>query len=233
MRVGAISLDGIGGVEPGVRASYEAALETVRAPRRRARRGQPRVLAHAARAGGLLPDRAGRGVREPGPLRRRALRPARDRRRRLRDVRRDAPARLRPRGQAPLPDRRLRALGGLLRRLLRPGAARAHAHPPRFRRGLRELRPAAHADLADGRLPHRRARRRPARDVRLRPLHAARQPLRAAGDLAPLRPLRGPAGRACTWPARRSARTACWRPRTRSRARSRSIRGPPALAGAA
>ena len=31
LRVGAISLDGIGGVEPGVRASYEAALETVRA----------------------------------------------------------------------------------------------------------------------------------------------------------------------------------------------------------
>jgi aspartyl-tRNA(Asn)/glutamyl-tRNA(Gln) amidotransferase subunit A len=30
VRVGAISLDGIGGVEPGVRASYEAALETVR-----------------------------------------------------------------------------------------------------------------------------------------------------------------------------------------------------------
>jgi aspartyl-tRNA(Asn)/glutamyl-tRNA(Gln) amidotransferase subunit A len=31
LRVGAISLDGIAGVEPGVRASYEAALETVRA----------------------------------------------------------------------------------------------------------------------------------------------------------------------------------------------------------
>jgi aspartyl-tRNA(Asn)/glutamyl-tRNA(Gln) amidotransferase subunit A len=30
LRVGAISLDGIGGVEPGVRANYEAALETVR-----------------------------------------------------------------------------------------------------------------------------------------------------------------------------------------------------------
>jgi aspartyl-tRNA(Asn)/glutamyl-tRNA(Gln) amidotransferase subunit A len=30
LRVGAISLDGIGGVEPGVRASYEAALETAR-----------------------------------------------------------------------------------------------------------------------------------------------------------------------------------------------------------
>jgi aspartyl-tRNA(Asn)/glutamyl-tRNA(Gln) amidotransferase subunit A len=31
LRVGAISLEGVGGVEPGVRASYEAALETVRA----------------------------------------------------------------------------------------------------------------------------------------------------------------------------------------------------------
>jgi len=30
LRVGAISLEGVGGVEPGVRASYEAALETVR-----------------------------------------------------------------------------------------------------------------------------------------------------------------------------------------------------------
>ncbi len=29
----------------------------------------------------------------------------------------------------------------------------------------------------------------------------------------------------CTWPGRPSARTGCWPPRTRSRARSRSIRG--------
>ena len=54
-----------------------------------------------------------------------------------RDVRGDAPRRLRRRGQAPHHDRHLRALGRLLRRLLRPGAAGAHADPARLRRGLR------------------------------------------------------------------------------------------------
>ena len=102
-----------------------------------------------------------------------------------------------------------------------------------FEQAFEKLRPAAHADLADGRVPHRRAGRRPARDVRLRPLHAAGQPLRAAGDLAALRSLGGTAGRPAPGRARPSARTGCWPPRTRSRARSRSIRRPPALMGAA
>ena len=232
LRVGAISLDGIARRRARRARELRGGARDRAGARRRARRGQPRVLADAACAGGLLPDRAGRGLREPGPLRRRSLWPARARRRRLRDVRRDAPARLRARGQAPLPDRRLRALGGLLRRLLRPGAARAHAHPARLRAGLRELRPAAHPDLADGRVPHRRAGRRPARDVRLRPLHAARSTSPAC------RRSRCPAGfpRACrsdcTWPARPSARTGCWRPRTRSRGRFAFDPTPPALLGA-
>ena len=50
LRVGAIALDGIGGVEPGVRASYEAALERVRALGGELVEASLRVLAHAARA---------------------------------------------------------------------------------------------------------------------------------------------------------------------------------------
>ena len=214
-----------------MRASYEAALETVRGARRRARRGQPRVLAHAARARGLLPDRAGRGLREPGPLRRRALRPARARRRRLRDVRRDAPARLRARGQAPLPDRRLRALGGLLRRLLRPGAARAHADPARLRR-----RPSRSCDLLLTPTSPTVAFRigelvddplaMYACDLFTLPVNLAGLPASRSRAGSP-RACRS----ACTWSARPSARTGCWPPRTRSRARSRSIRAPPGADG--
>ena len=95
------------------------------------------TLPHAAlRPRRLLPDRARRGLGQPGPLRRRPLRPARRRAGRARDVRGDAPRRLRRRGEAPHHARHLRALGRLLRRLLRPGAARAHADPPRLRRGF-------------------------------------------------------------------------------------------------
>ena len=66
------------GVEPGVLARFEQAVE-LRAGARRARsaRSRCRTPTHGARR--LLPDRAGRGVREPGALRRRPLRPARRR----------------------------------------------------------------------------------------------------------------------------------------------------------
>ena len=225
LRVGAISLDGIGGVEPGVRASYEAALETVR--------GLGAELVEASLEFSLTPhalaayyliapaeasanlaryDGVRYGLRVPGD-----------------DVFEMYDA------------TRQRGFGREVKRRCLIGAYALSAgyydayygQAQRVRTLIRRdfdaafetLRPAAHADLADGRVPHRRAGRRPARDVRLRPLHAARQPLGPARDLAAVRPLRGPAGRACTWPGRRSARTGCWRPRTRSRARSRSTRG--------
>ena len=62
---------------PTCSAAIEATLQ--RAARRSAPRSTTCHAAHAAvRALRLLPDRAGRGVVEPRPLRRRALRPARD-----------------------------------------------------------------------------------------------------------------------------------------------------------
>ena len=81
------------GIEPGVRASFDAALEQAASLGAEILPG--RAAARAVRAAGLLPDRAGRGVGQPGPLRRRPLRPAargagrHDRR----DVRADAGAR--------------------------------------------------------------------------------------------------------------------------------------------
>ncbi len=92
-----------------------------------------------ARAGGVLPDHAERGVLEPRPLRRDALRPAGSSRGRREPERRGGDARdprrrLRRRGQAPDHPRHLRPVQRLLRRLLRPGAEGAHPDQPRLRR---------------------------------------------------------------------------------------------------
>ena len=120
-------------------------------------------LPHAApRDRRLLRDRARRGQRQPGPLRRRPLRAAHRFRRPARDVRAHAPRRLRRGGPAPDHDRHLRAVVGLLRGLLRHGAEGAHAD----RRGLPERvragGPGDHAHLADGGVQARRAHRGPA-----------------------------------------------------------------------
>ena len=137
VRVGAISLDGIGGVEPGVRASYEAALETVR------ELGGELVEAslefsltpHALAAYYLIaPAEASANLARYDGVRYGLRVPGDDVFEMYDETRQSG---LRPRGQAALPDRRLRALGGLLRRLLRAGAARAHADPARLRAGLR------------------------------------------------------------------------------------------------
>ena len=63
------------GIEPGVLASFDETLD--RARELGADRRAVPAAARAARAQRLLPDRAGRGLVEPRPLRRRALRPAR------------------------------------------------------------------------------------------------------------------------------------------------------------
>ncbi len=57
------------------------------------------------------------------------------------DVRQDARRRLRPRGEAPHPDRDLRALERILRRLLRARAEGAHADRRRLRARVRRVRP--------------------------------------------------------------------------------------------
>ena len=85
----------------------------------------------ALRALGVLPDRPGRGVEQPRPLRRRPLRPARRRADHRRHERAHATAGLRRRGEAPHHARHLRPVGRLLRRLLRQGAEGPHADPPR------------------------------------------------------------------------------------------------------
>ena len=105
----------------------------------------------------VLPDRAERGLVQPGPLRRHALRPAGRRRRPRRAVGRaghvaDPRGRLRARGQAPHHPRHVRAVGRLLRRLLRLGAEGPHAHLAGLHLGLRA-----------GRRAGRRRRRRPPR----------------------------------------------------------------------
>jgi hypothetical protein len=108
---------------------------------RRGRRDRRHLAAaHEIRAASLLRHRAGRGVVEPRPLRRRALRPpgkAFAGRRHHRDVREDPRRGLRPRGAAPRDDRHLCAVGGLLRRLLQPRAQGPGADQARLRAGLR------------------------------------------------------------------------------------------------
>ncbi len=101
----------------------------LRRPQRR--RGEDRRRRGAGvhlRADRLLPRRPVGGVEQPRPLRRRALRPARSRRRHQRHVHGDAGGRIRRRGQAADHARHLRPVGWLLRRLLRQGAEGSPAH---------------------------------------------------------------------------------------------------------
>ena len=172
----------------------------------------------------LLRDRAGRGEREPRPLRRRALRPAGRRQRRPHlAVRADPPRRLRRGGQAPHHDRHLRALVGLLRGLLRHGPEGAHAASPRTsrRRSRRSTSSSARRSATVAfKLGERTAG--PARDVPLGLLHRADAAGRHPGDLDS----RAASRTACRWASRSrdrpSARRASWTPRTRSRRASPS-----------
>ena len=118
------------GIEPGVLEAFDATLKL--AEELGATRPDLPPAARAARAERLLRARAGRGVLEPRPLRRRALRRARRERRPRRDVHEDPQRGLRRRGQAAHHARHLLAVQRLLRRLLRPRPARAHED----RRGL-------------------------------------------------------------------------------------------------
>ena len=182
------------------------------------RRGDRRHLAaaHEIRAAGLLHRRAGRGLVEPRPLRRRPLRPARAGQGHRRHVRKDPRRRLRPRGQAPHHDRHLCAVGRLLRRLLPAGAEGAHADQARLRDRLRRRR-RRHPDAGDAvrRLRHRRPGhgRRSGEDVSERHLHGDREHGRPAGHRGAGRARRARACRSgCSSSASRSTRRRCSRP---------------------
>ena len=112
-------------------------------------------LAHRLRPGHLLHHRAGRGVGEPRPLRRRALRPFRApaRCRLHRRLPRHPRLWLRCRGQAPDHARNVRPVGRLLRRVLPEGAEGADADQGRLRQGVRASRRDRCADQPDGRFP--------------------------------------------------------------------------------
>src|SRR3954454_9613985 len=182
----------------GHRGRRPRALQPDAEDRRGARREHRGVLA-APRAAGperLLRARSGRGERQPGPLRRRALRAAARRRGGpRRDVHPDAPRRLRPGGQAAHPHRHLRAVERLLRRLLRPRPAGAHEDLRGLQRRLRPFRLHRDAHGADRGLQTGRQGRRPARDVPQRLLHGPDAAGRHPRDLDPQRAERGPARR--------------------------------------
>ena len=170
----------LAGIEPGVRASFEAALETARSLGAEVGEcdlplsfdyGMPcyYLIAPAEASSNLARyDGVRYGPRVDG-----ADVP--------RDGRADPRRGLRRRAEAPDHARHVRALGRLLRRLLRPGAAGADAAHPRAPRGARAVRRDRDADVADGRVPDRRQGRRPARDVRLRRDDDSLVPGRPAG----------------------------------------------------
>ena len=106
------------------------------------RDGRGRVAAaQPVRAGGVLPRGPGRGVEQPGPLRRRALRPPHEGEGRPdRHVREVARRGLRRGGAAADHARHLRPLERLQGRLLREGAEGPPADQERLRRGVRGVR---------------------------------------------------------------------------------------------
>ena len=197
----------------------DRALRRARRRGRRVRAAAVRRVRHAL----LLPDRAGRGLVEPGPLRRRPLRPSLGRERRPRSpLRAHAPRRFRRRAEAPDHARHLRALGRLLRRLLRPGPEGPDDHRQRVPGRARGLRRARQPDVADRRLPARRQDGEPARDV---PVRRARDPAehgRPAEPVDPVRALRAVCPSASSSSARSSRRTCSSASGTRSSRRSAS-----------
>ena len=128
------------GYQPGVQQRFDEAVELlVKAGAEVVEVELPELR---ARAGGVLPGDAERGVLQPGPLRRDALRPAGAARGRGLAERRGRHARhprrrLRRRGQAPDHPGHLRAVQRLLRRLLRLGAEGPHPDQPRLRGRVR------------------------------------------------------------------------------------------------
>ncbi len=139
----------------------------------------------------LLPDRPGRGLLQPGPLRRGPVRPAGGRRGHRGHEHRHPLGRLRRRGQAPDHAWDLRPLRRVHGRLLQPGLA----GPDHDHRGLRHRLPAVRRPAGphhpDHRLHHRREGRRPDEHVPLGRLHHPHQPGRPPGHQRAVRHRRG------------------------------------------
>ncbi len=185
------------GLPAGRRARLPRRGGAVGEARRRGRRGQLPAL--RVRPGRVLPDPPQRGVVQPRPVRRDALRPPRRRRCLCRGGHGAHPrGRLRPRGQAADHPRHVRALVGLLRRLLRAGAEGPHTDRPRLRRGVRAGGRAGLAHGAHHRVPDRRQGGRPAGHVPQRPRDDPDEPRRHRRDVRAVRARRGgrSAGRA-------------------------------------
>ena len=72
LRVGVPKEYFVAGMQPEVETAVRAAIDVLAAPGRRGAGDLP--AAHGSGPAGLLPDRAGRGVGQPGPLRRHPLR---------------------------------------------------------------------------------------------------------------------------------------------------------------
>ncbi len=138
---------------------------------------------------GLLPDRPRRGVVEPGPLRRRPVRPAGGGW--IVRHHRDVPAHpfrgFRRRGEAAHHARDVRPVRRLLRRLLRQSAAGSHPDHPRLPGRVRALRRPGGPGGADHRLPSRLQDRRSPHHVFERRVHDPVQPGRPPGRQRSLR----------------------------------------------
>ena len=183
------------------------ALERTKTRHPRARRGAGGGLAAAlgVRGADVLHRGAGRGGREPGPLRRRPLRararsgPAGDIRALYQATRGEG---FGPEVQPPDPGRHLRAERRVLRRLLSEGAAHAGADRRRLPAGLRRA-----AWTCCSRRPRRRRRSRRARrpKIRWRCTSPTSSSAPSASRACPRSACRSAGARACRW-ARSSSR---------------------------
>ena len=146
----------------GVLHSRHAARGRGRGARRDPRHGRPgrggagdQPAAHRSGAAGLLPHRAGRGVGQPGALRRHPLWPLRAGRDVVGRLPAHARRRLRLGGQAAHHVGRVCVERRLLRRLLPQGAAGAHPHQAGFRGRATRSRCHRLPDRADHGVSHR------------------------------------------------------------------------------
>ena len=189
-----------GGIEPGVRESFEATLALAEGLGASI---EPCRLPHAPHAlSAYYLIAPGRGVGQPGPVRRRPLRPAGRRRRGpAHDVQPHARGGLRRRGQAPDHARHLRAVERLLRRVLRDRAEGPHEDRRGLRERVRALRLHRHPDQPVHGVRARRQGRRPAGHVPERLPHGPDVAGRDPRDLDPVGSERRAAGRL---PARRA-----------------------------
>ena len=191
VRVGVVRELGGDGYQPGVVASFEAAVETLRGLGAEVVEVSCPHFDYALAAYYLiLPSECSSNLARYDAVRY-GLRVGDDGANSLEEVMSlTREAGLRRRGEAAHHHRYLRPLVGLLRRVLRAGAEGAHADRARLHRGVRARRRAGLAEHAVRGVRYRRAHRRPDGDVRQRPVHAAGVAGRHTGDLGSVRAVR-------------------------------------------